>query len=375
MQEEKLYIMTTKKLSGLYTITNRENGKIYIGESLDIYRRWHKEHIPQLRKNCHYNEELQNDFNKYGEENFSFEILERYSVDNPITTKARILILEGYYITQFKKSGIELYNSENTLVEILSGNKKPSEGDALFNVIISTLKNYCIKDCDGFSYFDKRKTIGSILFGYIVPKKGETKTLILKEFEKYLEGFGKQKQFFVCKHFLNFVKNGKESKIEIEEIKKEKVKDVEKMAILFSEHRERNKGKCKMPVVENDNPNEVYPPISGEEVRFSNLFKIFAKDGILPKDYSYYKVRNYLADLKIIEIKEIDCNGTVKRVTYATDDSLNKKILRIIGRKKYEDVYAYNYVFTKRGIDYMKNIFANLDEKIKIELFTINEQI
>ena len=52
--------MTTKKLSGIYTITNRSNGKVYIGESLDIYRRWHEEHIPQLRKNCHYNKELQN---------------------------------------------------------------------------------------------------------------------------------------------------------------------------------------------------------------------------------------------------------------------------------------------------------------------------
>ena len=55
LQEEKLYIMTTKKLSGIYTIENIVNGKIYIGESLDIYRRWHKEHIPQLRRDCHYN--------------------------------------------------------------------------------------------------------------------------------------------------------------------------------------------------------------------------------------------------------------------------------------------------------------------------------
>ncbi len=137
--------MTTNKVSGIYTITNTVTGKLYIGESLDIYRRWHDEHIPQLKKNCHCNKELQNDFNKYGETSFSFEILERYSEDNPITTKARILILEGYYITQFKKSGIDLYNAENTLVEILSGNKTPPEGDVLFNVIIFILSNYRIK--------------------------------------------------------------------------------------------------------------------------------------------------------------------------------------------------------------------------------------
>ena len=93
-------------MSGIYIISNKINGKIYIGESLDIYRRWHKEHLPQLKKNQHYNKELQNDFNKYGEKNFSFEILERYSEDNPITTKAKIIILESYYVTAFKKSGI-----------------------------------------------------------------------------------------------------------------------------------------------------------------------------------------------------------------------------------------------------------------------------
>ena len=75
MKEPKLYIMTMNKISGIYTITNKVTGKLYIGESLDIYRRWHDEHIPQLRKNSHYNRELQNDFNKNGEENFSFEVL------------------------------------------------------------------------------------------------------------------------------------------------------------------------------------------------------------------------------------------------------------------------------------------------------------
>ena len=90
LKEPKLYIMTTNKVSGIYTITNNVTGKLYIGESLDIYRRWHDEHIPQLRKNRHYNKELQNDFNKYGEENFCFEILERYSGNDPISTKARI---------------------------------------------------------------------------------------------------------------------------------------------------------------------------------------------------------------------------------------------------------------------------------------------
>lgn len=46
LKEPKLYIMTTNKVSGIYTITNKTTGRLYIGESLDIYRRWHDEHIP-----------------------------------------------------------------------------------------------------------------------------------------------------------------------------------------------------------------------------------------------------------------------------------------------------------------------------------------
>ena len=52
---------------------------------------------PKLRKDLHYNKELQNDFNKYGEENFEFEILERYSGNDPINQIKRFLLS---YISQ-----------------------------------------------------------------------------------------------------------------------------------------------------------------------------------------------------------------------------------------------------------------------------------
>lgn len=373
MGKPRLYIMATKKLSGIYTITNKVTGKLYIGESLDIYRRWYKEHIPELRKNQHYNKGLQKDFNEYGEENFIFEILERYSEDNPIITKARILILESYYITQFEKSGIALYNSENSLAEILSGNKIPEAGNTVLDVIISTLKNYCIKNCEGFLYFDKRKTLDYLLFKYIVPKKGETKFLVLKEFETYLKENGKYKRFYVLTHFLNYIRDGEKKKIEIEEIREDKEKEIEKMIILFSEYREKKILKCTKPDVKNNKLNEVYDPIGNGEVRFSNLFKIFAKDGTLPENYSYYKIRDYLVELNVIEIKELESNGAITRITFATDYALDKKILRVVGRKKHGNSYIYNYVFTLNGITYMRNVFSNLSESKKIELFVRKE--
>lgn len=224
LKEPKLYIMTTNKVSGIYTITNRATGKLYIGESLDIYRRWHDEHIPQLRKNCHYNKELQNDFNKYGEENFSFDILEQYSGNDPISTKARILILESYFITQFEKAGISLYNSENTLIEILSGDKIPAEGNTLIYIIANVLANYKIKECEGFIYFEKYKTIKEILFDYVTPKK-ESQTSIIKEFERYLEDSGNNKYYFTYKHPVYYVINGKKLMHEEAVVRDDKIKE------------------------------------------------------------------------------------------------------------------------------------------------------
>ncbi|EHQ90187.1 GIY-YIG nuclease family protein [Desulfosporosinus youngiae] len=59
---------------GVYQITNNINNKVYIGRSNDIERRW-KDHIRQLNKGTHNNQGLQNDWNKYGEGNFAFEII------------------------------------------------------------------------------------------------------------------------------------------------------------------------------------------------------------------------------------------------------------------------------------------------------------
>lgn len=370
LKEPKLYIMTMNKVSGIYTITNKVTGKLYIGESLDIYRRWHDEHIPQLRKNRHYNKELQNDFNKYGEENFSFEILQRYSRNDPISTKARILILESYFITQFENAGISLYNVENTMVEILNGNKIPEAGNTLACAIANVLANYAIKECEGFVYFEKYKTIKSVLFDYVTLKKKETQASVIKEFEKYLEDNGNNKYQYTKVKPVYYVINGKKLLYEEVVVREGMIKELEKMAILFSEYRKREPKKKDIPLNKNISNKKQYEPMKDGEVRFSLLFKVFAENGILPKDYIYDKVREYMVDLGIITMKDMESNGASKRVTFVTDEALDKKILRIVGCNKYGDSFTYSYVFTVEGINYMKKLFSELDEKKKLELFT-----
>ena len=54
---------------GIYKITNKLNGKVYIGQSVDIDTRW-RQHC-----NAKDNVAIHNAIKKYGKENFNFEVL------------------------------------------------------------------------------------------------------------------------------------------------------------------------------------------------------------------------------------------------------------------------------------------------------------
>lgn len=77
--------------TGVYRIRNIVNGKIYIGSTAwDFQKRW-KTHRNQLRRNKHDNPHLQYSWNKHGEPNFSFEIVEPCD-------KSMCFIREQHYI-------------------------------------------------------------------------------------------------------------------------------------------------------------------------------------------------------------------------------------------------------------------------------------
>lgn len=63
-----------KKMCGIYKITNMVNGKVYIGQTNDIYTRWrkHKYTYENPKEN---NQVIYRAMRKYGLENFSFEII------------------------------------------------------------------------------------------------------------------------------------------------------------------------------------------------------------------------------------------------------------------------------------------------------------
>lgn len=63
------------KVSGIYKIKNKVNDKIYIGQSVNIYKRW-CDHRYYLNSNSHQNIHLQRAWNKYGKDSFEFSVIE-----------------------------------------------------------------------------------------------------------------------------------------------------------------------------------------------------------------------------------------------------------------------------------------------------------
>jgi group I intron endonuclease len=61
--------------SGIYKITNIINGKMYVGSTNNLANR-KDNHFSELKRNVHPNRFLQRAVNKYGMENFKFEIIE-----------------------------------------------------------------------------------------------------------------------------------------------------------------------------------------------------------------------------------------------------------------------------------------------------------
>ena len=77
-------------ICGIYTIRNKVNGKIYIGQAIDIKDRW-KDHRKRLNGGYHVNKHLQRSWDKYGEESFEFNILLECE-------ESQLNTLEEYYI-------------------------------------------------------------------------------------------------------------------------------------------------------------------------------------------------------------------------------------------------------------------------------------
>ena len=102
---------------GIYKITNLINGQSYIGQSVDILKRWTREKTSAFNpSDASYEYPLSRALRKYGIENFSFEILEEISQD-------KLNERERYWISHFNT----FYNGYNQTLGGDSPITKPKE--------------------------------------------------------------------------------------------------------------------------------------------------------------------------------------------------------------------------------------------------------
>lgn len=109
-------------MRGIYKIENKLNNRLYIGESMNILKRW-KEHKEDLNNNKHHSYKLQSDWNKYGESNFKFNLVAVIDDDiKDFVANYLLVIYEDKYIELYDSIN-NGYNVENTLNEILNKKK------------------------------------------------------------------------------------------------------------------------------------------------------------------------------------------------------------------------------------------------------------
>lgn len=99
---------------GIYKITNLITGRVYIGSAVKVRSRKNN-HYSELRRSLHNNSHIQKSWNKYGEDNFCFEVLEYCS-------KKELRILETKYCEEYEC----LSNSGYNIADILEWNPHKS---------------------------------------------------------------------------------------------------------------------------------------------------------------------------------------------------------------------------------------------------------
>lgn len=101
----------SERICGIYKITNLINGKIYIGQSIDIYRRWkqHKKIGRNLSEDKYvkdYDKVLYRAMRKYGIDSFEFSIIEK--CEESMLYKREQYWIEFYGSTTAENKGYNL---------------------------------------------------------------------------------------------------------------------------------------------------------------------------------------------------------------------------------------------------------------------------
>jgi group I intron endonuclease len=111
----KQYKQTIQEM-GIYQIKNKINGKLLIGNAKNLKGILNSNKF-QLKTGRHSNQELQQDYNKYGEANFDFEILDylKPKEDQNYDYTEDLNILEDMWLDKLQPYNEKGYNSKKPI--------------------------------------------------------------------------------------------------------------------------------------------------------------------------------------------------------------------------------------------------------------------
>ena len=110
--------------SGIYQITNRANGKRYIGSAVNPRRRW-QDHLSNLRRGKHCNVHLQRAFDKHGRDAFIFSVLEHVESEKLIEREQHYLdtLLSEYNIAPTAGNQLGFQHTDKTRRKMSAAHK------------------------------------------------------------------------------------------------------------------------------------------------------------------------------------------------------------------------------------------------------------
>lgn len=350
-------------MRGIYKITNKINGKVYIGESLDILRRW-REHKETLEDNKHSNYKLQEEYNKYGIDNFEFNIVSVLNDDiSHFSDKYILLVYEYYYILKYNsiKSG---YNIEPTAKEVIKGNKcingkfdkkiledyknKVDEGFIKEIGGIIFCDNYSLKHIEKKLKISRDKMKEALRYHDILITVDGKKQLNESKITEGIEVNGSYAKVRIdnklCEYLTSLIIDYLENESDYIKTKKEKHKSESKPE---TTKQKKDKKVQKEAIYENIDINNYI--IATEESTYKT-FKEFVGDYQLKLTYN--KFFKYLRDNNIIEYRMIDN----KKYNVPCNQYIDIIHIRI-NQLNDSDTYSVRMVLTKEGESFMYKFY------------------
>ena len=115
-EEAKRAYKEMPKPAGVFQIKNLRNGKLYLGSSLNLNGPINRAKF-ELKMGMHRSKALQNDWNEFGAENFSFDILEVITLkDDPdFNLTDELTLLEEIWLEKLQPFGEKGYNTDSKI--------------------------------------------------------------------------------------------------------------------------------------------------------------------------------------------------------------------------------------------------------------------